>query len=103
MREIKNSDVKGSVDAESKKNATRRALNGDMQKLLGDAVYQKYRAVRVANTAKAKTSTGGSASPKSADGVPSAAAAPASTSSASHAHAKKAKGKGKKVAASPAA
>ena len=101
MREIKNSEATKGSEAETKKNATRRALNGDMQKLLGDAVYQKYRAIRVANTAKAKpsASTGGSASV-----APSTAAAPASTSSASHAHAKKGKGaKGKKAAAAQVA
>jgi len=51
MREVKNSDV-----PELQKNTTRRAMNGEMQKLLGDEMYQQYRKIRVANTAKAKSS-----------------------------------------------
>lgn len=118
MREVKNSDAKG-MEAEAKKNATRKALNGDMQRLLGDEVYQKYRAVRVANTAKAKasgghTGTGGhsgtghtgaspSSSPSaskskksSAAAAPTSGSAPAASSSSSAS--KKTKSKVKKPA-----
>ena len=51
MREAKQST---STIPEAQRNATRRALNSEMQKLLGDSMYQKYRQVRVANTAKGK-------------------------------------------------
>lgn len=113
MREVKNSDAKG-TEAEAKKNATRKALNGDMQKLLGDEVYQKYRQVRVANTAKAKAAgghssghsthtvqTGTSAGPSapkakkkpSASGAAPAAPAPAASTSSSSSTPKKTKKK----------
>ena len=114
MREVKNSDAKDTA-AEAKKNATRKALNGDMQRLLGDEVYQKYRAVRVANTAKAKAAggashshtvhagtTGASASkPKASKPAPATEPAPASSTSSSQP--KKTKTKSKKPPAAPAA
>ena len=48
---------------EREKNATRRSQNSAMQKLLGDEMYQRYRAVRVANTAKLVAKAGGGGAP----------------------------------------
>ena len=58
---------------ESAKNATRREMNSEMQKLLGDEIYQQYRKARVANTAKAVAKAkgagaGGAALSKKASG-----------------------------------
>lgn len=64
--------VKNSNTPEIQRNATRRTLNSDMQKLLGDEVYQKYRKVRVANTAKAKVSGSGGTAPGSTHARPAA-------------------------------
>jgi len=77
--------------AEPLRNSTRRALNSEVQKLLGDATYQKFRKARMANTAKAKGSGTGSSS------IVTLGAAPMTGGAASHgaASAGKAKGKGK--------
>jgi len=60
MREAKNNDKLPEVE----RNATRKGLNDDMHKLLGDALYQQYRSLRVANTKKiveaAKANSGAS-------------------------------------------
>lgn len=62
---------------EAQRNATRRALNSDMQKLLGDETYQKYRKVRV-ETAKVKGKLAGTSVTKSAPATAQAQHAPAS-------------------------
>lgn len=54
MRKNKNAEI-----PEAQKNQTRRAQNAQMQKLLGDELYTKYRQIRVANTAAAKAKGGG--------------------------------------------
>ena len=42
---------------ESEREASRKEINKQMQALLGDEKYQKFRALRTANTAKAKAGT----------------------------------------------
>ena len=76
MRSNKNAEL-----PEAQKNATRRAQNAEMQKLLGDEVYAKYRAVRVSNTKAAKAAGTG--------GVPGASTHHHHPGSASTTHAKK--------------
>ena len=99
MREVKNSK-----DPEAQRNATRRTLNAEMQKLLGDEVYQKYRQARVANTAKAKggTSTGAAAAPAAPASAAAAAAAAYKGIAGAVAAKKGGKGAGKKKGAAAA-
>lgn len=75
MREIKNKPVKTEADAKLV-NATRRNLNREMQTLLGDADYQKYRGVRTAHTKK--LTSGGVAAKKEASAAAKASDAKAS-------------------------
>ena len=55
LKQMRESSHSKSADlTEQQKSANRRAMNGEVQRLLGDEVYQKYRAVRVANMPKKK-------------------------------------------------
>ena len=71
MKEMRAS--KSSTVSDALKNATRRSQNGEMQKLLGDELYQKYRQVRVSNTGKLGAKAVGAAAAKSAGAPPVAA------------------------------
>jgi len=79
---------------EAERSEKRRTLNSDMQKLLGDEMYQKYRAVRTANTAKAKGGGSTGAQPAKATGLPGKAGGKGKG---------KGKGSGKKPSAAPTA
>ena len=97
MQEMKASKSKQSPGlSDSQKNATRRSFNGEMQKLLGDEAYQKYRAVRVANTAKIVASYGKAKGDMEAAWAAYSASAPAAKNKGIYKPVSgKAKGKGK--------
>ena len=98
MQEMKASKSKQSPGlSDSQKNATRRSFNGEMQKLLGDEAYQKYRAVRVANTAKIVASYGKAKGDMDAAWAAYSASAPATAKNKGiyNPLSGKAKGKGK--------
>ena len=97
MQEMKASKSKQSPGlSDSQKNATRRSFNGEMQKLLGDEAYQKYRAVRVANTAKIVASYGKAKGDMDAAWAAYSASAPAAKNKGIYKPVSgKAKGKGK--------
>ena len=98
MQEMKASKSKQSPGlSDSQKNARRRSFNGEMQKLLGDEAYQKYRAVRVANTAKIVASYGKAKGDMDAAWAAYSASAPATAKNKGiyNPLSGKAKGKGK--------